>query len=294
MSIKAPLFCAEVGSNHNGQIQRGLALVDRAASVGFGAVKFQMFRVDDLFSSEAQRVKPDLASRSRWELGFDNVEVLSERARQRGILFGVTPFSVEFVGRVAGHVDFLKIASYELLWDALLVECARTGLPIVLSTGMATEDEVAIAVEKLESSGCSDLTLLHCISNYPAGAADCNLSAMETMRNRTDCKVGWSDHTASPAVINRAVHRWSAAFVEMHLDLDGQGSEYDSGHCWLPDEAMQLICDYRIAVGADGHGRKEPAASEHLERAWRADPADGLRPRIEERKRLVSGSHTES
>ena len=94
----------------------------------------------------------------------------------------------------------------------------------------------------------------------------------------TGCDVGWSDHTVEPGVIHRAIHRWGASFIEFHLDLEGEGEEYATGHCWLPDQINPVIRDVQRALGADGNGVKEPSPSELPDRAWRADPADGLRP----------------
>src|SRR5690606_26288535 len=91
-------------------------------------------------------------------------------------------------------------------------------------------------------------------------------------------RVGWSDHSADPAVVLRAVHRHGAEFVELHLDLDGAGAAFAPGHCWLPERAAELIRMVRTGVAADGDGAKAPAAGEAEERTWRADPSDGLRP----------------
>ncbi len=182
------------------------------------------------------------------------------------------------------HVSFYKIASYELLWTEILERCARTGLPVVLSTGMATLDEVREAVGVLRGAGCIDLTLLHCVSRYPTEAEACNLAAIETLREACGCPVGWSDHSVSPAVIQRAVNRFGATLVEFHIDLDGQGREFESRHCWLPDEIEPVIRASRLGFVADGDGRKTPHPSEEEERTWRADPSDGLRPFLDVRE----------
>ena len=284
-----PVFCAEASSNHNGDLDRALALVDAAAMSAFDAVKFQLYRVDDLFSPEAQMAKPELAARKAWQLPPEFIPALARRARGHGLEFSCTPFSLDAVETIASHVDFLKIASYELLWSDLLKACARTGLPVVLSTGMATEDEIDAAVLTLHSSGCEDLTLLHCVSAYPTPTAEANLAAIETLHDHTGLPVGWSDHTNDSAVINRAVNRWGASFIELHLDLDGQGAEFGPGHCWLPETAGPLIQSLRVGMKADGHGRKEPAPSERHDRVWRADPSDGLRPLLETRQRWRDG-----
>jgi N-acetylneuraminate synthase len=120
--------------------------------------------------------------------------------------------------------------------------------------------------------------VLHCVSAYPTPPEEANLSAIATIRDATGVAVGWSDHTRSPAIVERAVHRWGAAAVEFHLDLDGTGAEYAAGHCWLPSEIAPVIARIREGERADGLGYKEPVPSELPDRDWRADPQDGLRP----------------
>ena len=78
--------------------------------------------------------------------------------------------------------------------------------------------------------------ILHCISAYPTSFKDSNLSAIQTIREATGCDVGWSDHTVDPGVIHRAIHKWDAKLIEFHLDLEGKGEEFNSGHCWLPEK----------------------------------------------------------
>jgi len=149
---------------------------------------------------------------------------------------------------------------------------------VIVSTGMATMPEIKGAVATLKRAGAREITALHCVSAYPAPPEQANLSAIATIREATGVNVGWSDHTRSPAVIERAVHRWGASAVEFHLDLDGKGAEYAAGHCWLPNEIAPVIARIREAEKADGAGFKEPVASELSDREWRADPVDGLRP----------------
>jgi N-acetylneuraminate synthase len=149
---------------------------------------------------------------------------------------------------------------------------------------MATLDEIERSVAALRSAGCHDLTLLHCVSGYPTPVSDCNLSAIETLRQIGGCSVGWSDHTVNPGVIYRAVHRWGASMVEFHLDLDGTGDEFHIGHCWLPEQIRPVIEAVQIGLRVDGSGAKVPASSELSDRDWRADPSDGLRPLLKTRK----------
>ncbi len=271
-------FVAEVSSNHHRDLGRCLAFIDKAAAIGCDAVKFQLFRIRELFAPEILARSEMHRRREAWELPGEFLPRLAARCGERGLQFGCTPFYLEAVPELLPFVDFFKIASYELLWDDLLISCGETGKPVVLSTGMATLQEIASAVEVSRKAGCHDLTLLHCVSGYPTPADQCNLAAIQTLREKFMCKVGWSDHTVSPAVVHRAVHRWGAQMVEFHLDLDGQGEEFSSGHCWLPETIGPVIAGVHEALLADGAADKLPAPIELPDREWRADPADGLRP----------------
>ncbi len=276
-------FVAEVSSNHNRDLERCLAFIDAAARIGCEAVKFQLFKVRELFSPEILAKSQSHRQREAWELPVEFLPDLAAHCQKSGIQFACTPFYLAAVEQLSPYVDFYKIASYELLWDDLLIACARTGKPVVLSTGMATLDEVGLAVTVLRGAGCDNLTLLHCISAYPAPANECNLAAIETLRRTCECPVGWSDHSVKPGVIYRAVHRWGATIVEFHLDLDGEGEEYRSGHCWLPEQIRPVIETAQIGFVADGNGEKAPVRSEISDRDWRADPSDGLRPLLKTR-----------
>ena len=278
MAPPRPLFIAEASSNHGRELERALKFVDVAAGVGCDAVKFQLFRIDHMFAPEILAKSEKHRARRAWELPLEHLAPIAERCSNRGILFACTPFYREAVGELAPFVAFYKIASYELLVTPLLTDCAATGKPVVLSTGMATMDEILGAVTTLRDAGCTDITLLHCVSAYPAPAFEANLAAIASLRDATGVKVGWSDHTRRPAVIERAVHHWRAATIEFHLDLDGRGAEYASGHCWLPGEIAPVIARIRESFAADGTGFKEPQPSERDDRDWRADPSDGMRP----------------
>ena len=123
--------------------------------------------------------------RKEWELPVSFLPELKKRCIEKKIDFSCTPFYLGAVEELYPYVDFYKIASYELLWEDLLAECAKTGKPVVLSTGMATVDEVKKAVDVLNNNNCADITMLHCVSSYPVPVSDCNLKAIETIRNIT-------------------------------------------------------------------------------------------------------------
>ena len=271
-------FIAEVSSNHHRNLARSLEFINASAQAGCDAVKFQLFKIDQLFAPEILEKSEKHRKRKEWELPLEFVPVLAAKCKEVGIEFSCTPFYLDAVKELEPYVAFYKIASYELLWDDLLLACAKTGKPVIISTGMATIDEITHAVEVLKKNGSVETTLLHCTSAYPTPYNEANLAAIETIRIATGCNVGWSDHTVQPAVINRAINKRGASVIEFHLDLDGEGAEFEPGHCWLPAQIGEVIRDTRIGFEADGNGVKEPVPSELPDRPWRADPSDGLRP----------------
>ena len=272
-------FIAEISSNHHQDVARCLRFIDTAADIGCDGVKFQLFTVETLFHPVALAVHPQLQARRAWELPRAFLPTIAQRCQERGMLFGCSPFYLEAVTALLPFVNFYKIASYELPWDALLRACAQTGRTVVLSTGMATIPEIMHAVEVLSDAECTHLTLLHCVSGYPTPLGECNLGAIASLR-AFDVPVGLSDHSASPAVLYRAVQYWHADMVEFHLDLDGTGDEYQTGHCWLPEQIALVIKMVRDGEITDGDGRKQPQPSELADRAWRREPSDGLRPML--------------
>lgn len=276
-------FIAELGSNHNRDPQRALRIVDGCADAGCGAVKIQVFRVEDLFARSVLQARPELQARRAWEFPMELLDPLADHCSARGLALGATPFGLWAVEPLAARCDFLKVASYELLWHDLIRACAATGRPLLMSTGMATLDEVLAAVAVARDAGARQLTLLHCVSAYPTPPEQTNLAAIGTLREATGCAVGWSDHSVSSAVVRRAVRHWGATEVELHVDLDGAG--YEAGeHNWSPAGLAQLIGGLQGGPPEpkgsvlDGSGEKTPMAVEQHDVPWRADPSDGLRP----------------
>lgn len=286
-----PMLVAEVSSNHGQNWRRAMGFIEEAYQVGFDAVKFQQFKIHELFCPSALAAHPELLERVAWELPETLNLELAAAAHTLGLEYQSTPFYRRAVDVLEPHVDRFKLASYQVLWHDLLRLVAQTGKPVVLATGMATLDEVRAAVDVLGESGCQDLTVLHCVSLYPTPAEEANLRAIGTLHRELQVPVGWSDHTRSIDVVERAVRVFGAPLVELHLDLDGQGAEYASGHCWLPSEADRLVERLReqrwlpSKSPFDGDGIKAPRPSEHDERGWRTDPIDGLRPVYETRVR---------
>jgi len=282
--MPTPEFIAEVSSNHNRDLGRMKEFIQVAANIGCAGVKFQLFKIDSLFAPEILIRSEEHRRRADWELPMEFIPELAEHTHKCGLKFSCTPFYLEAVGILEPYVDFYKIASYELLWLDLFRACAATGLPVVFSTGMAILNEVEAAANCLINAGCKDITVLHCNSAYPTPVKDANLAAIHTLENlikdfnHAELKIGYSDHTVSPAAIYRAVHQYNATFVEFHLDLDGKGEEYAAGHCWLPDQISEVIANVNSGLEADGKKIFEPSQSELPDRDWRTDPVDGLRP----------------
>lgn len=273
-----PFYIAEVSSNHNCDIDRCLEFIDVAADIGCDAVKFQLFKIEELFAPEILAKSEEHRKRKEWELPLEFIPKLSKYTREKGLQFSCTPFYIKAVKELQPYVDFYKIASYELLWEQLIEECSKTNLPLILSTGMSNMKEITNAVDVATRFNCKNLSLLHCNSGYPTPINDCNLSAIKTMQDSFNCSVGWSDHSVNPVVISQAINEWGAEIIEFHLDIEGNGEEFKTGHCWLPYDIQKVINATKNITKMNGSGKKEPSNSEIIDRDWRADPIDGLRP----------------
>ena len=281
-----PVFVSEVSSNHSQDLNRAKEFIKVSFEIGCQAVKFQLFKIDKLFSSEILAKSQMHRDRKEWELPIEFLPELSSYTHELNMQFSCTPFYIEAVKELEPYVDFYKIASYELLWDDLIIECAKTKKDLVLSTGMATLDEIEHAVEVFKKYSDAKLILLHAISGYPTPIKEANLKAIQTLREKFNLDIGLSDHSVSRDVITRAVYKWDACMIEFHLDLDENGAEYKSGHCWLPNQMKDTIDSIKNGLLADGTGEKVPAPSEIDDRLWRADPSDGLRPFKEIREKF--------
>jgi N-acetylneuraminate synthase len=277
-------WVAEISTNFNGSLIRAARLIDAAAEAGFQAVKTQAWTAETLFRTEALAARPELWLRRKLEMPLEWHEELSKRAHEKGLLYGVTPFYMACVPYLADFVDFFKLSSYQLLDESAIVGVGLYAHPLVISTGMATMKEVQEAITLLRSVKQEYITLLHCVSSYPAPAAEANLACIRTLRKEFNLPVGWSDHTLSPTVVRAAIWRWDAEMVELHWDLDDKkGAE--AAHSWTPASFQQVkgwLHDIPSSDLAqfDGDGKKIPARCELAEREWRSDPKDGLRPLI--------------
>jgi N-acetylneuraminate synthase/N,N'-diacetyllegionaminate synthase len=267
---------AEAGVNHDGDVDRALALIDAAADAGADAVKFQTFDPAALASDAApladyQRDSGETGSQramlERLALREPDFERLAMRARERGIAFLSTPFddaSADLLDRVG--VPAFKIGSGELTNLPLLRSLAARGRPLLLSTGMATLDEVGAAVDAIRAAGDPPLALLHCVSSYPAPLAQANLRAIVTLRDAFGVPVGYSDHCLELEASVAAV-ALGAVVIERHLTLDRSAAGPDHAMSSEPDELAELVARIRRAQSALGSGQKTPQPAEADTRA---------------------------
>ena len=230
----------EISSNHNRNLKRCFKFIDVCSDLKFYAVKFQLFKIDKLFTSNVLKNSKSHKERKKWELPLKFLPKISKYCKKKNIKFGCTPFYIEAVKELKPYVDFYKISSYEILHKDLLVKCAKTRKPVILSTGMANFGEVKKATKILKQNGCKKITVLHCVSSYPAKIKDCNLNSIKYLSKKLNCEIGWSDHSRNPLIINEVISRFNVKFIELHIDLEGNGYEFNQGHCWLPKELKDL------------------------------------------------------
>lgn len=263
---------AEAGVNHNGSLSLAHELVDAAAEAGADAVKFQTFQAEALVTPSAPKAgyqqrttdvdESQLDMLRRLELSLDDHRTLQQRCRASGIQFLSTPFDEASADALeALGVPAFKISSGDLTNTPFLRRVARKGRPMLISTGMATLDEVAAAVRAVEGEGLQEIVLLQCTSAYPADPRDANLRAMATMRDAFGVPVGFSDHTPGLEVALAAV-ALGASVLEKHLTTDRRLPGPDHLASLEPAQFAALVRGVRTVEAALGDGRKTPADAE--------------------------------
>jgi N,N'-diacetyllegionaminate synthase len=269
----SPCFViAEAGVNHNGSLETALKLVDAAADAGADAVKFQSFEAEKVVSPAAEKAGYQVAATGSegsqlemvkgLELSASDHRRIQAHCSERGIMFLSTPFDEESANLLVGMgVPAFKIGSGDLTDHPLLSHVAGLGLPLIVSTGMASMVEVEDALAVIRAAGPGEVALLHCVSNYPAAPADCNLLAMDSMRKAFGVPVGWSDHTLGIHVSVAAVAR-GASIIEKHLTLDRGLPGPDHAASAEPDELRTLVTLIREVESSLGTGLKEARSSE--------------------------------
>lgn len=263
---------AEAGVNHNGSIDLALKLIDSARASGADAVKFQTFRADQLATRSAHKAayqeRTTTATESqfemlqRLELDVDDHRRLTDYCRKVGIQFLSSPFDEQSADLLAEmDLPLYKIPSGEITNLPFLDHVARKGRPIILSTGMSTLGEIEEAVAVLRTAGNNRLTLLHCVTEYPAPYAEVNLRAMHTLRVAFGLPVGYSDHTPGYEISIAAV-ALGAEVIEKHFTVDRSLPGPDHAASLEPDELEQMVTAIRHVEVALGDGIKRPAQCE--------------------------------
>ena len=262
---------AEAGVNHNGDLSIAKRLIEVAIDAGADAVKFQSFKAESLVTSDAPKAEYQTRTTSTAESQFDMLRKLelsdtdhrelSSYCGER-ILFLSTPFdeaSADFLDTLP--VPAFKISSGDLTNTQLLEHVARKKKPVILSTGMADISEVDDAVKIVHASGCDQIILLHCVTDYPADPADVNLRAMQTLRDTFDVPCGFSDHTEHMEVALAAT-ALGAAVIEKHFTLDRSMAGPDHRASLEPSELRAFVRGIRTVESSLGDGKKVPTQRE--------------------------------
>lgn len=288
---------AEAGVNHNGVLELALQLVDVAAEAGADAVKFQTFKAGHLVTAHATKAEYQVANTqetgsqlemlARLELSLVGHEALLARCRERGIRFMSTAFDAQSLAFLATlDMPAIKVPSGDITCGPLLLQAARLRMPLIVSTGMSTladieqalgaiafgltEDrapsgradfEVAYGSEEGQRALAQHVTLLHCVTQYPAPPEAINLRAMDTLAAAFGLPVGYSDHTLGIEVSVAAVAR-GAAVIEKHFTLDRTLPGPDHAASLEPGELKQLVASIRNVERALGSTIKKPVAQE--------------------------------
>jgi N-acetylneuraminate synthase len=264
-----PYIIAEMSANHNGSIENAFKIIEAAKQSGADAVKLQTYRPDTITlncDSEDFRIHGGLwDGRTLYELyeqahmPWDWHAPLFEHARKHGITIFSSPFDNTAVDLLEDlNAPAYKIASFEAVDHALIKYVASTGKPMIISTGMADVQEIQEAIEAAREGGCKELAILHCVSGYPAPAADYNLRTIPDLIERFGLVTGLSDHTLDNTTAITSV-AMGASIIEKHFTLNRNGGGPDDSFSLEPAELAALCKDSKTAWAALGkvdYGRK--------------------------------------
>ena len=272
-----PYIIAELSANHNGSLERALETIDEAQRCGADAIKLQTYTADTMtIDCDA----PDFMIQGglwdgyklydlyKWaETPYEWHQALFDHARQRGITVFSTPFDETAVDLLESlNTPAYKIASFEVVDLPLIRYVASTGKPIIMSTGMASEEEIDEAVTAAREAGCQDLVLLHCISSYPAPIDQANLSQIPILAQRFGTLSGLSDHTLGTTVSVAAV-ALGACVIEKHVTLSRADKGPDSEFSLEPADLERLCRDAKdawLALGKPGFQRQQAEAGSQV------------------------------
>lgn len=255
---KKVFIIGEAGVNHDGRLEQAFKLVDIAKEADVDAVKFQTFKPGECTGKFSERYNMS----SSLSLPYDDFLKLHSYCREKNILFLTTPDGYESLEFVTGVLNppILKISSTEVTHLKFLEEVARKGKPIIFSTGMSTLEEVGKALKVMQEYN-SDITVLHCCSQYPALPEEVNLRAMVTIKDTFGVKVGYSDHTLGIEAAIAAVALGAEA-IEKHFTIDTNLPGPDHKASLAPKELKELVSAIRKTEKMLGDGEKKPSESE--------------------------------
>lgn len=260
---------AEAGVNHNGSLDLAKRLVNCAVEAGVDCIKFQTFKAESLVNKTAQKAEYQIENTKnndsqysmlkKLELSFEDFKELKTYCDEKGIMFLSTPFDLESCDFLAGlGMPIFKIPSGEITNLPYLRKINSYKKDVILSTGMATLDEIQDALNILKDCRVS---LLHCTTEYPCPYEGVNMQAMNTMREKFNLPVGYSDHTKGIEIPVMAVSM-GAAIIEKHFTLDKTMEGPDHKASLEPDELKSMVSAIRNVEKAFGNGAKEPQESE--------------------------------
>jgi len=265
---------AEAGSNHNRKLDQAFKLIDVAKESGADAVKFQTYSAETIYSKKTpkpeylKKKKMSGEKESLWDI-IKKIEMprdwhpkLKEYCDKKGIMFLSTPFDLKAVDELDKvGMEAFKIASFEITHLPLLEAAAKTGKPIILSTGMADLTDIKDALDVIYRQGNRNVVLLHCAINYPPKYEDLNLRAMDTMRKEFDLPVGFSDHTMD-IVSDIAAVALGACVIEKHFTLDRNLPGPDHPFALEPEELKKMVQAIRDTEKSLGSSEKKHTKAE--------------------------------